>query len=597
LWCAAGSLPFPLAWRYPDFVMERQELWNLVREQVVGSGAVIRTPFGERRATYADYTATGRAVSFLERYLQEVLELYGNTHTEDDATGCVTTARLLQAEGTIKRLVNAGGHYRIIEAGSGATAAIHRLQEILGVYIPPAAKELFRELVVGALGRKGFRGFERELLARRPVVFVGPYEHHSNEISWRECFAEVIEIGLTPEGSFDLEDLQAKVARREYAGRLKMGSFSAASNVTGLITPVYEVARVLHDVGALAFFDFAAAAPYMPIDVERDERSYFDAVFFSPHKFLGGPGSSGVLIIHEGIYHKNLPPSMAGGGTVDFVNAYMQYYNPDIEVREKAGTPGILQILRAALAMELKEALGVEAIERRERALLAAALRHMNGCPSLELIAPMDPEHNLPIISFNLRAEDSYLHPRFVVRLLNDLFGIQARAGCSCAGPYGHRLLHIDDEESERYRELVLGGKLGLKPGWARLSLHFLMSDEELGFVCRAIRFVAEWGKYFLPLYSFDLHTGAWQHRCVPDEPVRFGLDQALKRTDESGRLAPEPGRAAAQPVPFDLYLDEALALARELEARYRGAPFPTTQADLIPFMYCPAGSPAASQT
>jgi len=572
--------------------MNQQELWDFVRGQVVGALASIRTPFGERRVTYTDYTASGRAVGFLEDYLREALELYGNTHTEDDATGCATTTRLIQAERTIKRLVNAGQRYRIIEAGSGATGAIHRLQEILGIYIPPAAKELFRKLSVEGFGEAGFRRVEERLLARRPVVFVGPYEHHSNEISWRECFAEVIEIGLTPQGRFDLEDLETKVSRPGLEGRLRMGSFSAASNVTGLITPVYEVARVLHAAGALAFFDFAAAAPYMAIDVERDDRSYFDAVFFSPHKFLGGPGSGGVLIIHEGIYHKNLPPSMAGGGTVDFVNAYMQHYNPDIEVREKAGTPGILQTFRAALAMELKERLGVEAIERRERQLLAGALAHMSGCPGLELIAPMDPEHNLPIISFNLRAEDSYLHPRFVVRMLNDLFGIQARAGCSCAGPYGHRLLHIDDEESDRYREAILQGNLGLKPGWARLSLHYLMSDEEVAFVCRAVRFVAEWGKYFLPLYSFDLHTGVWQHRCVPDEPVRLALEDALAlRREEPGCEQP----VAEAEARHHCYLEEALALGRELKRRFRNTPFPTTQADLIPFVYCPAGAPGGT--
>jgi len=205
----------------------------------------------------------------------------------------------------------------------------------------------------------------------------------------------------------------------------------------------------------------------------------------------------------------------------------------------------------------------------------------------------MDPEHNLPIISFNLRAADSYLHPRFVVRLLNDLFGIQARAGCSCAGPYGHRLLHIDDEESDRYRQVILGGNLGLKPGWARLSLHFLMSDEELEFVCSAVRFVAEWGKYFLPLYTFDLHTGVWQHRCVQDEPVRLGIDEALAshRGVRPQRVAPPEGRPERE-AEHRRYLEEARSLARELERRYAGTPFPTTQADLIPFVYCPIGAP-----
>ncbi len=563
---------------------DRDRFWDLVKENIVGGHTAIHTPFGSRLITYCDYTASGRPVVFIEEYLRKLSELYGNTHSEDDATGSITTARLQQAERTIKRLVGAGKRYKIIEAGSGTTGAIHRLQEILGIYIPPAAKELFAGLVTECLGEARFRELEAHLLSRRPVVFVGPYEHHSNEISWRECFAEVVEIALTPEGLFDLGDLKAKVSDPRYRGRLKLGSFSAASNVTGLITPVYEVARILHEHDALAFFDFAASAPYMQINIQKDSRFYFDGIFFSPHKFLGGPGSSGVLIIHEKIYHKNLPPSIAGGGTVDFVNAYMQEYNPNIEVREKAGTPGILQILKAALAMELKERMDPQAIERRERRLLAGVLEHLEACPNVELVAPMYPEHNLPIVSFNIRAEDSYLHPRFVVKLLNDLFGIQARAGCSCAGPYGHRLLHISDELSIRYKDIIMKGNLGLKPGWARLGFHFLMSDEEVDFICQAVRFISEQGKVFLPLYAFDIHTGNWRHRKYSQEVEPIGLEQALsaegglkKRQTEKGQLR---GLHAS-------YLKEARALAEKLQSRYNRGRCRTTQRDLIPFIYC----------
>jgi selenocysteine lyase/cysteine desulfurase len=568
--------------------MGEPRLWSSLRGEIIGSQAIIRTPFGIRRLVYSDYTASGRAVRFLEEYVLKLLELYGNTHTEDDATGGVTTARLHAAEATIKRLLGAGKEYRIIEATAGTTGAIHRLQEILGIYLPPAAKEMFETLARDCLGDCAAQELGEHLLARRPVVFVGPYEHHSNEISWRECFAEVIEIGLTPEGRFDLEDLQNKVSRQEYRTRLKIGSFSAASNVTGLITPVYDVARILHRYGALACFDYAAAAPYSEVQVRVDEEAYFDAVFFSPHKFLGGPGSSGVLLIHERIYHKNLPPSMAGGGTVEFVNAYMQEYNPDIEVRERAGTPAILQTLRAALAMELKERLGVQAIAARERELLTRILEHLRGCPDIELVAPMDPEHNLPIVSFNVRAEGSYLHPRFVVRLLNDLFGIQARAGCSCAGPYGHRLLHISDEVSARYKEAILKGDLGLKPGWARVSFHFLMPDEEMEFICRAVRFVAEEGKRFLPLYRFDLHTGNWLHREPTErEPATLSLEEALslwQERERGGDVREGDPRGPAAPSP-----ERTLELACEIAARLdrRAVTFKTTQRDLIPFIYC----------
>jgi len=562
----------------------RTEFWRYVKDSIVGGEVGIQTPFGYRRLTYCDYTASGRLVDFIEDYLRETLQLYGNTHTEDDATGCMTTRSLHQAEQTIKGLVGAGRQYRIIEAGSGTTAAIHRLQEILGIYIPPAAKELFTNSLIEHLGQERFAELQVHLEAHRPVVFVGPYEHHSNEISWRECFAEVVEIGLTEEGRFDLADLKAKVSDPRFEGRMKIGSFSAASNVTGLITPVYSVARVMHENGALAFFDFAAAAPYMQINVHRDSKSYFDGIFFSPHKLLGGPGSSGILIIHERIYHKNLPPSMAGGGTVDFVNAYMQEYSPDIEVREKAGTPGIPQILKAALAMELKERMGTERIEKREKQLLEAALIHLRSCPNIELIAPMDPDHNLPIISFNIRAQGSYLHPRFVVKLLNDLFGIQARAGCSCAGPYGHRLLHISDEASDRYSRLISKGNLGLKPGWARLSFHFLMSDEEMDFTCRAIRFISEQGKFFLPLYSFDIHSGNWQHRGFEEQPVEFALERAFAGANDP---APPQEHTGDLRQLFRQYLEVAGELAEELAGGFQSKRCKTTQRDLIPFIYC----------
>jgi selenocysteine lyase/cysteine desulfurase len=545
---------------------EQPDLWDRVRGSIIGGNAFLDTPFGRRRLTYADHTASGRGVTFIEDQIRAALELYGNTHTEDDATGSITSKRMREAEMSIKGLVNAGPEHKLVTVGAGTTAAVHQLQQILGIYLPPAGRDFFRA---------------RDE-SDRPVVFVGPYEHHSNEVSWRECYAEVVEIELTDEGLLDLDDLRAKAADARWSGRRKIGAFSAASNVSGVTTPVYDVARILHDNGALAFFDFAAAAPYVRMDMRRDARSYFDALYFSPHKFLGGPGSCGVLIFHEGIYRSDLPPTIGAGGTVDFVGFDGQAYSTDIEVREKPGTPGILQTLRAALAMELKEKLGPERIAAHESALAARAHAALCAHPGIELMGGVGPENRLPIFSFNVRVGRSWLHPRFVTTLLNDLFGIQSRAGCSCAAPYGHRILHIDERKSQEFRRSIACGNIGLKPGWARVNFHFLHTEEEVDFICRSILFVADHGMKFLPLYRFDMRTGAWRHKDFAPPRVPFGLDEALSA---------EPRRQHREETPdlgrlFEEYMGEARQLSDSVGRGWSEADLKTTEADLIPFVY-----------
>jgi len=542
---------------------------------------VISTPFGRRALLYADYTASGRSVRFIEDYLCSLLPFYGNTHTDDDFTGNFSTHALETAMRRIKQLLHAGPHHKLIAVGSGATGAIERLQQILGVYLPPATHARFRALLDGlptgaaALGETFVRG--------RPVVFVGPYEHHSNEVTWRECFAEVVEIGLTPDGLIDLADLEEMLERPDYAGRQKLGSFSAASNVSGVRSDVYAIARILHHHGALAFFDFAALAPYAPIDINRDAESYFDAIFFSPHKLLGGPGSSGILVISDAIYRSDLPPSHGGGGTVDFVNQSQQHYLADIEGREMAGTPGILQVWKAALALELKEMMGPGAIEERERVLVQRAYSRIASHRNVEIIGTAAPENRIGILSFLIRDGGSYLHPRFVARLLNDLFGIQSRGGCSCAGPYGHRVLSIGDDRSEQYRQLILQGKCGIKPGWTRITLHFLLTDEELDFLCDAILFVAEEGRYFLPLYAFDLYTGSWRHVSSPKEEPAFGLDEALQHGAKEAAVKLSDGEIALMRRES---LAEARAAVELLKAKYSEQDIRTLKESPFPFEY-----------
>jgi selenocysteine lyase/cysteine desulfurase len=561
------------------------DIWNEVRRDIVGWNAPVATPFGERRVTCADFTASGRAVGSVEEQVRRALPLYGNTHTEDDVTGTITSERLRAALDAIRRHVHAGSEHRVICVGAGATAAVHLLQQILGVYLPPAGRDAFTGMAREALGDAGFERFAADLARRRPVVFVGPYEHHSNEVSWRECFAEVVEIDLSADGRLDLHDLEAKLGRADYRGRRLIGAFSAASNVTGVVTPAHEVAAILHDHDALACFDFAASAPYASIDVDRDERAFFDAVFFSPHKFVGGPGAAGVLVIHRRLYRADLPPTVGAGGTVDFVNFDGQEYSPDIETRETPGTPAILQTFRAALAMELKDRLDPSRIGRRERDLVARVEAALCAHPSVELMGGPGLARGLPIFSLNVRVGSSWLHPRFVTTLLNDLFGIQTRAGCSCAAPYGHRLLHIDTRTSDRLQQTIRRGNVGLKPGWTRVTFHFLHTDREVNFMTEAIRFVAEHGVKFLPVYRFDVHTGAWRHRDASTGLPPASLAEALQAPSHPAAEATAADEDALGTL-FDGYLAEAERLAEELARRHAGAELKTTEKDLVPFVY-----------
>jgi selenocysteine lyase/cysteine desulfurase len=551
--------------------------FEYLRSQVIGADAPVTTPFGERLMVYADYTASGRCLDLVEKYIQNIQRNYANTHTEDDISGRSMTCLLEQAERAIKDSVNAGPDGCIVSVGSGATGAIDKLQQIIGVALPPATRQNLKAMLRGLLGDAADEKFSAYLQQRQPVVFVGPYEHHSNEISWRENLASVVEVNLAADGGIDLAHLERLLQDPAYQGRMRIGSFSAASNVTGMLTPVHAIAALLHAHGAMACFDYAASAPYVGIDMNPPAGKYpgdasLDAVFISPHKFLGGPGSSGVLVFNRRIYHSELPPSVSAGGTVDYVGPEGQDFIADIEEREKAGTPGVLQILKAGLAFQIKDAVGVDAIGRRERELTRRAFERWGAHPGVEILGNPDPERRIGIVSFNLKdPRGRYLHPKFVTTLLNDLFGIQSRAGCSCAGPYGHRLLDIGHAKSEQYRKWINKGFCGIKPGWCRISLHYVMDDVEVNYIVDAVEFVAEQGHRFLPLYDFDLHSGAWTHKkdCVCLEG--FSLAAALECKGYQSR-ALSPG---ARGHLYQAFLAEARQLAAGLADQQAGRQAP----------------------
>jgi len=506
--------------------------FNSLREEVIGINTVLDTPFGPRLMLYADYTASGRSLKFIEDYLVKLQALYANTHTEDDTSGRVTTQLLHDAERLIKKAVNAGPKGCVIACGSGATAAIDRMQQLVGIKFPSTCQAQMCELMVRSLGQDRVDSFNSFREEHQPVVFVGPYEHHSNEVSWREGMATVVEVDLDESGGVCLDHLELLLQQEKYQGRLRMGSFSAASNVTGMKTDVAAIAILLHKYQALAFFDYAASAPYVNIDMNPpssgDGDASLDAVFISPHKFLGGPGSSGILVFNSALYQCGLSPSVAGGGTVDYVGPKSHDFIDDIETRESAGTPAVLQTIKAALVFELKQSIGTEKIQAREDEILEHVFMRWSKHPNIEILGNDDPKKRVGIVSLNIKSGERYLHPRFVTRLLDDLFGIQSRAGCSCAGPYGHRLLGISEELAQQYRSLIADGYQGFKPGWVRVSFHYIFDDADVEYLISCMEFVAEFGAKFLSLYDFDQQSGLWVHKEFKEESACVCLADAL---------------------------------------------------------------------
>jgi selenocysteine lyase/cysteine desulfurase len=558
--------------------LSKQEIINIdsLCNEIIGRNHFFLTPFGERLLTYADFTASGRAVYFIESYILNLLKEYANSHTEDDYTGKTTTTLLHQAEKDIKRIFNASENCIIIPAGTGSTGGINKLLEILGVYLPSAVRKRMASIITktdipdSITKHDELNIINDRLNTNLPVVFIGPYEHHSNDIMWRENLAEVVEVDLTKDGCFDLEDLEKKVSDPKYNNRFKIGSFSAASNVTGIKSDVYEIAKILHKHGAIVCFDFAGSAPYVEINMNKDKESYFDAIALSPHKFLGGPGSSGLLLLNKALYDNNIAPTVAAGGTVDYVSSFGYDFTKDPESREKPGTPGIIQIIKAALAIKLKDEIGIETIESIEHNYLEKVFNRLKKNPNIEILGNKDPHKRIAIISFLIKQFDhpeKYLHPKFVTNLLNDLFGIQSRAGCSCAGPYGHRLLTINHEKSEQYRNVINKGYQGIKPGWTRVNFHYTIPEYELEFILDAIEFISKFGHLFISEYNFNILNGEWNHKrkIITESKVNLDMKTIIKSSFSKEKIIEESKRRDL----YDKYLQEAKTLAASLQQDY----------------------------
>ena len=422
---------------------------------LIGEGAPVEGPFGTRPLIYADYVASGRALRQVEEFvIGQVLPYYANSHTEASYCGGAMTRLRREARAVVAAHCGADERFATVFTGAGATAGINRLVS------------LFRLPEAAAAGRP-------------PLVLIGPYEHHSNILPWRESGAEVVEIGEAASGGPDLDELERRLAAAA-PGRIRLGAFSVASNVTGIVTDPDPVTAVLRRHGALAVWDYAGGAPYLPIDMRAGTPFEKDALVFSPHKFIGGPGASGIMIVRKAAVTRETPV-FTGGGTVRFVSPWNHDYSADVATREEAGTPNVLGDLRAALAVLVKEAIGDEFMQRRNAELRARALAVWNANPMIELLGNPAAANALPIFSMCVRDRRTggHIHQQLFTRLLSDCHGIQARGGCACAGPYAHRLLRIAQERSDALRAALLDGREVEKPGWTRLNFSVLASDEK----------------------------------------------------------------------------------------------------------------------
>ncbi|WP_438978162.1 aminotransferase class V-fold PLP-dependent enzyme [Polaribacter sp.] len=474
--------------------MNLEHYFSQFREHIIGIDQKFDTPYGKQHLVYCDWTASGRLYRPIE---EKICNQFGpfvaNTHTETSTSGAAMTLAYHEARNIIKRHVNANSNDVLITTGSGMTGVVNKFQRILGLKVSESLKD--------------YTTIPEDL---KPIVFVSHMEHHSNQTSWLETIADVEVVPCDDAGLVCLKEFENCIKKYQHR-KVKIASITSCSNVTGIKTPYHDVAKLIHKYNGLCFVDFACCAPYVDINMHPEsEDEMLDAIFFSPHKFLGGPGSSGVLIFNKSLY-KNTVPDNPGGGTVSYTNPWGEHdYFDDVETREDGGTPGFLQTIKIALAVQLKEKMGAKNIEEREEEINKVIFKTLESLEGVKILAP-NHKKRLSIFSFYF---EKY-HFNLVVKLLNDRFGIQTRGGCSCAGTYGHFLLNVDQETSNRIKGQILEGCNTEKPGWVRLSLHPTVTNNELDFICKSLTELSENIEDWSKDYKYDAIKNDYVHKTV----------------------------------------------------------------------------------
>lgn len=482
--------------------MNLEEYFLKFRKNIIGIDQTFISPFGKKKMIYTDWTASGRLyLPIEEKMLNKFGPYVANTHTETTFSGSAMTLAYHEARKIIKKHVNAGNDCVLITEGTGMTGVINKFQRILGLKVSENLRDFSKTIPIN----------------EKPIVFITHMEHHSNQTSWLETIADVEIIPVDSDGLVDIKGFESLLDK--FKNRTsKIASVTACSNVTGIQPNYYAIAKLIHQHNGVCFVDFACSAPYVKIDMyPEDKDCYLDAIFFSPHKFLGGPGSSGVLIFNKDLYHNRIPDN-PGGGTVNWTNPWGEHrYLDDIETREDGGTPGFLQTIRIALAIQLKEEMGVENIHKREEQINQLIFKELKSIENLVLLAQKH-EDRLGIFSFYIDG----LHYNLGVKILNDRFGIQTRGGCSCAGTYGHFLLHVDQQESSSLIKKIDEGCLIERPGWIRMSIHPTTTNEEVKVICESIRSLAKNYKIWEKEYNYNSVTNEFVHELDQKEEYKL---------------------------------------------------------------------------
>lgn len=461
------------------------------RNKIIGYDTYFLSPYGRKRIYYSDWTASGRLYKDIEdKLINEIAQYVGNTHTESNVTGTMMTMSYHAAQKFIKNHVNADDNDVILMCGTGMTGALAKLMRILGFQVPHRLKKCVKIEEI-----------------EKPVVFITHMEHHSNQTQWEESLAEVVILNYDENGLVDLNDLEKQLKKYEHR-KWKIASVTACSNVSGIETPIYEIAKIMHKNGGKCFVDYACSAPHVKIDMHRSPEEKLDAIYFSPHKFVGGPGTPGVVIFCSSLYN-NQVPDIAGGGTVVWTNPWGGHsFFEKIELREDAGTPAFLGTIKTALVLKLKEEMGYQQTLKREHIINEKVFKFLTQIPNLHLLAD-NHQNRICVYSFYI----DNLHYNLGVKILNDKFGIQVRGGCSCAGTYGHYLLHVDQYKSKQITDKISCGDYSEKPGWIRMSLHPINSDKEVDYILDAIKELAENHKTWAKDYNYDVKTNTFLHK------------------------------------------------------------------------------------
>jgi len=474
--------------------MSLEHYFSQFREKIIGINQTFNSPYGEKSLVYCDWTASGRLYGPIEDKLTHQFGPFvANTHTETSTSGGAMTLAYHEARKIIKSHVNANENDVLITTGSGMTGVINKFQRILGLKVVENLKA--HTIIPDEI---------------RPIVFISHMEHHSNQISWLETIADVEIVPCDEHGLLCLKEFEKCIKKYEHRA-IKIASITSCSNVTGIKTNYHKVAKLIHQYNGLCFVDFACCAPYVKINMHpKEEDEYLDAIFFSPHKFLGGPGSAGVLIFNKKLY-KNTVPDNPGGGTVSYTNPWGQHdYFDDVETREDGGTPAFLQTIKIALSIQLKEKMSTQKIKEREDEINATVFTTLEQLKGVRILAP-NHKKRLSIFSFYFEKH----HFNLVVKLLNDRFGIQTRGGCSCAGTYGHFLLNVNQETSNKIKNQILEGCNTKKPGWVRLSLHPTITTKELIFICDSLKELSEKIEVWASDYLYDPSKNDFVHKTI----------------------------------------------------------------------------------